>query len=440
MSNLPPFSLEAEEAILGICLVDPTAIARIDLPAEAFYSGTHQTIYQSMQSMAERQQTIDFLSLASALGEKKLEAVGGIPRLTELVELTFTTGNLDRLVVLVRNKWRRRKLIAACHETLTMAHDDTMEWDDLCPKAEEKLSDALSATTGSRGLVPLSDVLVEVYNQLDQGVNPSTATKLDTLDKYLSGGFRGGELIVVAGRPAMGKSFVATYLARSLCHRGAVALFSLEMDNLQIAKRMLATEAHIAQSTLTANAPPTHQFPSLVTALGTLSQLPIYLDDTPGTDLTIQSIRAQCHQLQRRHDRLGLIVVDYLQLIGDQGSSNRVGELGRYSSALKSMAKVFDCPVVALSQLSRGVESRNDKRPVMSDIRSSGAIEQDADVILMLYRDEYYNPDTTDPGTLEIIVAKNRHGQCGTAKAYFDPAIGTISNPFEYPNIPVDDD
>jgi replicative DNA helicase len=167
-----------------------------------------------------------------------------------------------------------------------------------------------------------------------------------------------------------------------------------------------------------------------------LSALKIFIDDTPGSAVTVAHIESECHKLKRQHGDLGCVVVDYLQLIGDQGSSNRVGELGRYSSALKSISKTFNCPVIALSQLSRGVESRNDKRPVMSDIRSSGAIEQDADVVIMLYRDEYYHPDTRDEGVLELIIAKNRHGKSGvTAKANFDPSVGTITNFVNYSRI-----
>lgn len=231
----------------------------------------------------------------------------------------------------------------------------------------------------------------------------------------------------------MGKTFVAQFFARLLAEKAPIALFSLEMSAESIVKRFWATEAGLPQTWLTTNSISAEHIQNLTQGCANLSSLPIYIDDTPGDLVSVPYLQSECHKIYRQHQKLGCVVVDYLQLIGDQGSGNRVNELGRYSSALKSLSKTFDCPVIALSQLSRGVESRNDKRPIMSDIRQSGAIEQDADIIVMLYRDEYYNSDTTDQGVLELIIAKNRHGNAGvTAKAEFDPTVGTITNYVSY--------
>lgn len=426
MNHTLPSNIEAEEAILGGILLDPQAIARVPIPKEAFYVAAHQTIFEAMQKLAAEQQPTDPIHVGEALGDK-LTAIGGLPKLFQLADLTLSAVNIDRYAELVRQKWQRRKLISTLSAALERAYDPSVPWDELKQSTENELTTAFSSTkNGDRGLVHISEILLELYKKLENGINPGISTGLGFFDQCLGGGLRGGELIVVAGRPAMGKSFVATYLTRVFADHGPVALFSLEMDRESIVKRLAAAEAGLKQSWLTANALPPDKIEPFLEAYGRMSDLPIYVDDIPGSECSVAWLQSQCNRIYRQHEKLSLIVVDYLQLIGDQGSANRVNELGRYTSALKSLAKQFDCPVIALSQLSRGVESRNDKRPIMSDIRSSGAIEQDADVIVMLYRDEYYRPDTPDQGILELILTKNRHGKTATAKALFDPEIGTI--------------
>lgn len=428
IGHIPPHSIEAEEAILGGILLDNQAIAKVDIPTEAFYVGANRTIFAAMQKLALRQQPIDLITLSDALGDS-LAAIGGMNRLVHLLSNTVSAINVDRMATLVAHKWQRRKLIALCRDLIDQAQDPSLEWEAVRKEADEKLTEAIADTAPNKGLVPIADIIPVVWEQLDQGISPATPSGLSFLDQCLGGGFRGGELIVVAARPSMGKTFVGQFIARLFAESKPVALFSMEMDAMSIVKRFWATEAQLPQTQLTSNAVSGGNMQALVEAASTLSALKIYVDDTPGSAVSPAHIESECHKLKRKHGNLGCVVVDYLQLIGDQGSANRVGELGRYSSALKSLSKTFDCPVIALSQLSRGVESRNDKRPVMSDIRSSGAIEQDADVVIMLYRDEYYNPDTTDEGILELIIAKNRHGKSGvTAKANFDPSVGTITN------------
>lgn len=435
-NNLPPSNIEAEELILGGVLLDPMAIAKIidSLAIEAFYVQAHRTIYQAMLSLHQQNQPTDLMFVSSYLQDHNLlTAIGGIVKLTQLLDRTVSAVNIDRFVKLVVEKWQRRKLISLCREIEAKAMDGTIAWDDLRQEADSKLTEAIADNSNAKGLKPISDFLPALWKELSEGKNPGTPTGLNYLDQCLGGGLRGGELIIVAARPSMGKTYVGQFLARIFAEQKPVAFFSMEMDAYSIVKRFWATEANIPQSALVSNAVSSEYAQALATSTAQLTNLKIHIDDTPGSQISPAYIDSQCNRLKRSHGDLGCVVVDYLQLIGDQGSNNRTGELGRYSSALKSLSKTFNCPVIALSQLNRGVEGRNDKRPVMSDIRSSGAIEQDADVVIMLYRDEYYNPNTNDQGILELIIPKNRLGKAGvTAKAEFDPSIGTIKNYISY--------
>lgn len=432
MDNIPPHNIEAEEAVLGGIFKNNAAIAKVTLDPSEFYVPANQKIFKAMAALSATSQPIDFLTVSEALGDK-LTAIGGVPKLIELASTTVSTANIDRYAAIVHQKWQRRKLIAVCQGLIGEAYDPAVEWDDLRTKAEADLTTAIADQTTTKGLKHISEFLPAIWQQLEEGKNPATPTGLNYFDQCLGGGLRGGELIVVAGRPSMGKTFVAQFASRTLANEGPVAVFSLEMSAESITKRFWSTEAGLPQSWLTTNSVDPKYVNQLASGAAQLTELPIYIDDTPGNLVSVPYLQSECHKIYREHQKMGCIVVDYLQLIGDQGSGNRVGELGRYSSALKSLSKTFDCPVIALSQLSRGVEGRNDKRPIMSDIRSSGAIEQDADVIVMLYRDEYYNPNTSDPGLLELIIAKNRHGTAGvTAKAEFDPVVGTITNFVNY--------
>jgi len=432
MANIPPHNIEAEEAILGGIVNDNAAISKVNLDPSELYVPAHQKIFRAMVELSNSSLPIDFLTLSDSLGDQ-LTAIGGVPKLVTLASLTVGTANIDRYAAIVHQKWQRRKLISVCQELISDAYDPAIEWDDLRTKAEGDLTTAITDQTTTKGLVHISEFMPRIWRELEEGVNPATPTGLRYFDQCLGGGLRGGELIVVAGRPSMGKTFVAQFFARLLAEKAPIALFSLEMSAESIVKRFWATEAGLPQTWLTTNSISAEHIQNLTQGCANLSSLPIYIDDTPGDLVSVPYLQSECHKIYRQHQKLGCVVVDYLQLIGDQGSGNRVNELGRYSSALKSLSKTFDCPVIALSQLSRGVESRNDKRPIMSDIRQSGAIEQDADIIVMLYRDEYYNSDTTDQGVLELIIAKNRHGNAGvTAKAEFDPTVGTITNYVSY--------
>lgn len=428
MELIPPHNIEAEEAILGGILLEPSAIAKVgNLEPDHFYVPAHQKIWKVFQRLSAEEIPIDLIHFCQALPDDELGKIGGVVKLTNLMDLTLSAVNIDRYAAIVKRQWQRRKLISNCHQLINAAYDQGVDWDSLKTEAEAKLSTAIADQSEAKGLRPISDFLPAILDDLQSGKNPGTPTGLPNLDQFLGGGIRDGELVVVAARPSMGKTFVGQFFSRILAELSPVAFFSCEMGANSIIKRFLATEAEMPQTYLTANAISGDRCSDLITAMGTLAPLPLYIDDTDGSRVTMPYLTSECHKIYRKHGNLGLVVVDYLQLIGDQTSINRTNELSRISKALKGIAKQFNCPVIALSQLSRGVESRNDKRPVMSDIRASGAIEEDADVILMLYRDEYYNRDSQDAGILELIIAKNRLGSAGvTAKVEFDPAIGTI--------------
>ena len=433
LNQLPPQNIEAEESVIGCVLLGGNKVLdRLsNFDPEAFYVKAHKLIYSTALKLHSQQQPVDLLTVSNALGDD-LTAIGGVPRLTQLMDSVISFTNADRHANLVSEKWKRRKLIVLAQELIAKAHDQSSTWDELAEASETAITSLLANNQTGKGLTPLSEILVNLWDQVEKGLAPAKPTGLNFLDQCLSGGFRPGELITIAARPAMGKSFVAGFIARTLAEKSPVALFSLEMDAVSIARRMVGSEAGIKQSHLVVNAIPDRQVDDFANAVARLSSLPIYVDDTPGSQLTINRLLSECHRVYRTHGKIGAIVVDYLQLMGDQGSKNRVGEIGKYSSALKSLSKELHCPVVCLSQLSRECEKRNDKRPIMSDIRDSGAIEQDSDVIIFLYRDEYYNKNTDDQGVLELIIRKNRHGQTGTAKAEFNPEYGEIKNYVNY--------
>jgi replicative DNA helicase len=433
MSLIPPQNIESEEAILGSLLLDNQAIERIDnLPISAFYVSAHRKIYDQILKAHASGQPFDLMFLSSSLKDSgQIESIGGIGKLAQLVDRTVSSANIDRHAKLVLEKWKRRELIASFQEAISEAYDTAIAFEEIQQKTETRITEIFSEKqTG--GLIAISEILPQIWDELEKGIEPATPTGLNYLDQCLGGGFRPGELIVVAGRPGMGKTIAANFAARAISKTAPVAFFSCEMDARSIVRRFLATESDVNQSHLMANRFPENKASVLTESYANLSTLPIYVDDTPGSETSVNHIRSQCQKIYRKHGQMGLIIVDYLQLIGDQAATNRVNELGKYSAFLKGLSKKMQCPVIALSQLSRSVETRQDKRPVMSDLRDSGCVEQDADIILFLYRDEYYNPGTPDRGILEFLIRKNRHGPCGVAKAIFKAETGAITNFTKY--------
>lgn len=431
--KLPPQNLEAEESILGGILLDPNAIAQVsNLPVEAFYSQKHKRIFEAALWLHAKNQPIDLITVSSRLADTgNLESIGGLEGLADLASRVVSAVNIDRYAALVEAKYLKRKQIELANKILEAAYEPATSPEEIWQLIEDGSTELI--TGRKKGLRHISEILPEIWADLGSGKEPGIALGLNYLDQCLGGGLIPGELYVIAGRPGMGKTTVGQFVARAIAkYKIPVAFFSAEMPDKQIVLRMLATEANVNHTHLMANRFRDEDVDALNIANDALWKSLLYFDETPGDYLTMGHIKSECTKIYRKHGSLGLIILDYLQLIGDQASGNRVNEIGKYTSQLKSFAKQFNCPVVALSQLSRNVETRNNKRPCMADLRDSGCIEQDGGVILFLYRDEYYNPDSPDKGILEIGIGKNRHGQTGTVKAVIELETGRIENYRDY--------
>ncbi len=435
-NKLPPQSIESEEAILGGILLDPVAIERVRdiLKPHHFYISAHSRIYNAALRLNAQELPTDLLMVTNYLADNDLlEIIGGRNKLASLVDSTVSAVNIDALAAVVVEKWKRRELGRLGSFAIELQHKSNEETP--LEQAFEQLQDfiyELQRSSNTAGASHISDVVINLFEDIEdrsQGkVLPGIPTGFYDLDGITTG-FNRTDLVIVAGRPAMGKSAFAAQIAFYLAsaYRFPVVVFSLEMSKLQIAMRALSSEAGIESSYLKSGRISNTQWESLSRGIGTLSELPIYLDDRPDPPLTY--IETECRKImaQERRD-LGLIVVDYLQLMDGNGGGNRNNEIEKLTRGLKRLAMKLQTPVVCLSQLSRAVESRNNKRPMLSDLRDSGGIEQDADKVIMLYRDEYYEPNTEDRGVAEIILAKNRDGATGTTKLLFDGHLTKFKN------------
>ncbi len=430
---LPPQNIEAEESILGGILLDPEAIGRIAhlLAPDAFYISAHREIYQAAIALHRSNKPTDLTTVSSWLQDRdRLAAVGGTGKLAQLVERTVSAVNVDRYALLVVDKAVRRQLIAAGHAIGDLGYDTSLELELVLDRAEQEVF-SLTQQRPQEGLIPLSDTLIDAYAEIEnlqeETVLPGVSCGFYDLDAMTSG-FQRSDLIVIAGRPSMGKTALGLGVAANVAkqHRLPVAIFSLEMSKEQLAQRLLAAEANIESNRLRSGRVTQSELEQLAMAIGTLSELPIFIDDS--ATLTVMQMRSQVRRLQAENNgRLGLVVLDYLQLM-EGGGDNRVQELSKITRSLKTLAREINAPTIALSQLSRGVESRNNKRPMMSDLRESGSIEQDADVVIMLYRDAYYNPDSPDRNIAEVIITKHRNGPTGTIKLLFQPELTKFEN------------
>ncbi|MBD1907531.1 replicative DNA helicase [Funiculus sociatus GB2-A5] len=431
--RLPPQNLDAEESILGGILLDPEAIGRVTdlLVPEAFSLIAHKEIYRSALTLHSQGKPTDLMSVTSWLYDRGLlEKVGGQTKLAQLVDRTVSAVNIDQYAALVIDKYLRRKLIQAGGEIAQLGYETTTELEIILDQAEQKVF-SLTQDRPQQGLVPISDTLINTFQDIETRHQdlalPGLTCGYYDLDA-MTGGFQRSDLIIVAGRPSMGKTAICLNIARNIAefHKLPVAVFSLEMSKEQLVQRMLASEAEIESNHLRAGRVAQNQWERLSRALGTLSEMPIFIDDTP--NMTVMQMRSQARRLQaEQRGELGLILLDYLQLM-EGGGDNRVQELSKITRSLKGLARELSVPIIALSQLSRGVEARNNKRPMMSDLRESGSIEQDADLIMMLYREEYYQPDTPDRGIAEVIISKHRNGPTGTIKLLFDPQFTRFRN------------
>lgn len=426
MQNMPPQSIEAEQAVLGAIMIDADRLisASERLLPQDFYRASHQRIFEAMLVLSDRGEAIDLVTVTAELSTLGiLDEIGGLPYLAELAEGVPTAANINYYVNVVDQKSTLRRLIRTAGEIVTDGYERQNEVDVLLNEAERKILE-VSQGKGSASFIPISDVLTNAYATIDKlhkqsGETTGIPTGFQDLDK-MTAGFQRNDLIIVAARPSVGKTAFALNISQNVATRADenVAIFSLEMGAEQLVMRMLCAEGNVDAQRLRTGQLEEEDWGKLSLAMSNLSQAGIYIDDTPG--IRVNDIRAKCRRLKQEHG-LGMIMIDYLQLIQGNGrsSDNRQQEVSEISRSLKSLARELEVPVIALSQLSRGVESRQDKRPMMSDIRESGAIEQDADIVAFLYRDDYYNKETEDANTIEIIIAKQRNGPTGTVKLAF---------------------
>lgn len=429
MSDVVLQNIDAEEGVLGGILLDPGAISIVTniLSPQAFYITAHQRIYRAALELHNKNKPTDLMSLTTWLSDHELlEKVGGQSKLAQLVERTVSAVNIDRYAELILDKYQRRQLITAANEVIILAADTSTELETVLDHSEQKIFGVTKYQSDRFEPESIGDCLIGAFQQLEEGETSGISTGLLDLDG-LTGGLIRQDLIVIAARASMGKTWLACHLSNHLAvSRLPVVFFSAEMSKPQITKRFLAMHSLIDSSRLIQNKIYKSEWEVLSRAVGTISNLPIIIDDTPASAQTPSRMRSVLRRIQSERGKLGLVVLDYIQKLGNRAAGNRAQVIGSFSGAFKDMAKEFDVPFVCLAQINRGVEGQTNKRPTMADIKDSGDIEQDADVILLLYRDEYYNPDTPDKGVMEVAVAKNRNGSTGVCKVLFNPSVGAF--------------
>jgi replicative DNA helicase len=429
--KVPPHSVEAEQSLLGGLLLDNEAFDRVaDLVSgEDFYRDDHRRIWRHITKLVEANRPADMVTVAESIeASEDREKTGGAAYLAALAQGVPSSLNIRRYAELVRERSVQRRLAQVATEIAESALAPAgKEVGQLLDEAESKIFQiAESGARHDQGLVDIKPVLAKVFEKIDHLYhrdNPSDITGVPTgytkLDEMTSG-LQGGDLIIVAGRPSMGKTALALNFAQYIAVDNGlpVAIFSMEMSSTQLAQRMLGSIARVDQHKMRTGRLNDGEWSNLSDAMGKLHETPIYIDETGA--MNALEVRARARRLKRQYSKLGLIVIDYLQLMSaaSQGE-NRATEISEISRSLKAMAKELDVPVVALSQLNRALEQRPNKRPQMADLRESGAIEQDADVIIAIYRDEVYNPESPDKGTAEAIILKQRNGPIGTVKLTF---------------------
>ncbi|HZP64743.1 MAG TPA: replicative DNA helicase [Rudaea sp.] len=426
--RVPPHSIDAEQAVLGGLMLDERAWERIadKLEENDFYRKDHRLIYRAIGELANKNMPCDAVTLGEWFESNGLaELVGGSSYVIQLANSTPSAANIAAYAEIVREKSVLRQLIDAGTEIAGDGFQpEGRSTQEILESAEQKVFRiAESGARGRKGFVPMRTAVKEAFQILHQryeskGAVTGLATGFTDLDE-MTAGLQPADLIIVAARPSMGKTALAVNMAEcaAIKSKKAVAIFSMEMSASQLAFRLISSLGRINQQHLRTGDIQEEEWPRVTSAITLLSEAKIFIDDTPA--LSPAELRARARRLKREHD-LGLIVIDYLQLMQVPGNKeNRATEISEISRGLKALAKELNIPVIALSQLNRSLEQRTDKRPVMADLRESGAIEQDADVIIFIYRDEYYNPDSSDKGTAEIIIGKQRNGPTGTIKLTF---------------------
>jgi replicative DNA helicase len=437
LEKLPPQSLEAEENVLGAIMVNSLVLVRIVemLKPASFYKPAHGEIYSVMVELFNKNQPIDVVTVSETLRDKgKLELVGGRSYINDIALSIVTTANVDFYAKIIEEKSILRELINAGSEIVQLAYDEGST-DAVLDAAEQTIFSIAQKKTRD-DLTHIKDLVLTSYEQIEQRYNNrdeliGVSSGFYDLDN-LTAGFQKSDLIILAARPAMGKTALCLNMAQhvGIREKKPVAVFSLEMAKSQLVQRMLCSEAEIDTNRLRTGHMQSEDWAALSKAMGLLADAKIFIDDSPGVG--VMDIRAKCRRLVMEYGEIGLIVIDYLQLMEgtSKGRIDRVQEISAISRGLKSLARELQVPIIALSQLSRAVESRTNKRPMLSDLRESGSIEQDADIVMFIYRDEYYEPDNLEnKGKAEIIISKQRNGPVGSVNLLFQANITKFKNP-----------
>ena len=432
-TKIPPSDVEAEQAVLGSMLVDKDAVVKaIELLKVAdFYRQDNSEIFAAMLDVYAKGDSIDFLTVKEALKlRNSLEKVGGDEYLSSLIDMVPTTSNVDSYIRIVEEKATLRSLIKAANDIVAYGYAETEEVDKIIDMTEKRIFDVLQ-NRNAKGYASIKDILVDTFDNIEKLYNSKsnvsgTETGFKDLDIKISG-LNNSDLLIVAARPAMGKSAFALNIATAVAKaKVPVLIFSLEMSKEQMVNRILCSEAQVDSMKVRTGKLDTNDWVKLGKASGDLAETPIFIDDTPG--LSAVELRAKCRKAKLEKN-IGLVVIDYLQLMESKKSGeSRQQEISEISRALKILAKEIDIPVIALSQLSRAAEQRPDHRPMLSDLRESGSIEQDADIVMFLYRDDYYNPETEKKNVAEVIIAKNRQGSTGTVELAWLPQYTKFAN------------
>ncbi|SFE63162.1 replicative DNA helicase [Alteribacillus iranensis] len=422
----PPQNMEAEQAVIGAVFLEGEALvtASESLTPEDFYRVAHQRIFRVMLEIGEKGDPVDLVTVTSALQDYNwLEEVGGLSYLTDLANSVPTAANVGYYSKIVQEKSLLRRLIQTATDIVSDGYESEDDVEEVLDHAERSILE-VAHQRSSGAFVSIKDVLIETYDNIEMLQNrENDITGISSgyveLDR-MTAGFQRSDLIIVAARPSMGKTAFALNIAQNAATKSGenVAIFSLEMGASQLVQRMLCAEGNIDATKMRTGALEEEDWQKLTLAMGSLSSAGIYIDDSPG--IRVNDIRAKCRRLKQERG-IGMIVIDYLQLImgSSKSGESRQQEVSEISRSLKALARELEVPVIALSQLSRGVESRQDKRPMMSDLRESGSIEQDADIVSFLYREDYYDQEAENKNIIEIILAKQRNGPVGTVELAF---------------------
>ncbi len=432
-TRIPPHHVEAEQSIIGSLLIDRNALSEVSgrLKPKAFYLEKHQEIYEAILELYENSLPVDIITLTDVLAKRgTLEKVGDVDYIASLANAVPTTANVLHYVSIVEDKALLRSLIEASSKIVDLSYQGTMEGTEVLSEAEKTVFD-LSQGMNRSGLESVNLVLDKAFTQLEElcrNKNDFTGVPSGFIDlDRKTSGFQNSDLILVAARPAMGKtSFVLNIAVNAALRNYPVAIFSLEMSRLQLVNRLLSSESMVELEKMRTGKLDGEDWKKLSYTLGPLSKSPIYIDDNASTNVMEMMSKLRKLKLEKG---LSLVIIDYLQLMeGRKKTDNRQQEISEISRALKIMAKELNVPVIALSQLSRAPETRNDHRPILSDLRDSGAIEQDADMVMFLYRDDYYNEESENKNVVEVIIAKHRNGSTGTVELAWIPQFTKFGN------------